>query len=785
MNNQNIAFQKYLKLLWVIYFLIIFLIMLIFCFVAGGYFGEMPKFEDLENPENNIASEVYSEDNVLLGTYFYENRSFVDFSELSPNIVNSLIATEDIRFTRHSGIDLKGLARVLIRTIILGNRGSGGGSTITQQLAKNLFPRDTTSYNNKVKKSFNLGITKFKEWVTAIKLERNYTKEEILVMYLNTVSFGSQSYGIKSAAKTFFNNSPDSLKLEEAALLIGVLKAPTWYSPVRNPERSLNRRNIVLSQLYKYNYINKNIFDSISKIPIILDYKVQDHQVGLATYFREYLRVTLNAKKPKRRNYYSFRSYAEDSVNWENDPLYGWCNKNSKPDGTPYNIYKDGLKIYATVNSRMQNYAENSVKNHLAEFLQPAFFEEHLYDENAPFSDVTEEQVEQIMLQAMRRSERYRLLKNAGKSSEEIINVFNTPVEMRVFSWEGEKDTIMSPFDSIRYYKYYFRASLMSMDPYTGQVRAYVGGPNFEYFKYDMVTLGKRQVGSTIKPFLYTLAMQEGFTPCYKVANVPITFIVNDTTWTPKNSGRADMIGKKVTLKWGLANSANYISAWVMDQFNPYAVIDIIKKMGVKSHIDPVYSLFLGTSEITLYEMTAAFNTFVNKGIYISPVFVTRIEDKNGNVLATFNPRKIEAISEETAYLMINLLEGVVNSGTAIRLRSQYEFRNEIAGKTGTTQKHSDGWYIGVTPELVTGIWVGAEDRSVHFKRIGMGQGARMAMPIWAEYMKSIYNDKYLNFTLKDFEKPKNFTIELDCKKYEEENEIDIPDASEYLDEIN
>ena len=782
-QNKN-RFRLYNRIFWSLFILLFTLIVLLFILVAYGKFGTMPTFEQLENPDNNIASEVYTEDNELIGTYYYQNRTYINFQDLSPDLVNALIATEDIRYTRHSGIDIRGLARVVFRTILLRQSQSGGGSTISQQLAKNLFPRDTTIYHSRFKRNMNLGIDKFQEWVTAVKLERNYTKEEIIVMYLNTVPFGSNAYGIKSAAKTYFNTTPDSLKLEEAALLVGMLKGQTLYNPVRNPDRSLARRNIVLSQMKKYKYINKEVYDSVLLLPIELEYNIQDHQVGLATYFREYLRVTLGASKPKRRQYYSSSAYRADSIEWFNNSLYGWCNKNLKPDGTPYNLYRDGLKIYTTINSKMQKKAEEAVKNHLSEYLQPAFFAEKKDDENAPFSDVTEDQIEDIMMLAMRRTERYRKLRLAKKSDEEIIEIFNQPVEMTVFTWKGEKDTIFSPFDSIRYYKHFFNASLMSVDPSTGHVRAYVGGSNFKYFKYDMVTLGSRQVGSTVKPFLYTLAMQEGYNPCYEVPNVPTTFIVGDTTWTPKNSGSSSMVGRMVTLKWGLAHSSNYVSAWVMRQYNPYPIIDIMRKMGIRSYVDPVYSLFLGTSEITLQEMTSAFNTFVNKGVYVSPVYITRIEDKNGNVISTFNAQKVEAISAETAYLMVNLLEGVVNGGTAIRLRTTYEFTNEIGGKTGTTQKHSDGWFIGITPELVTGVWVGAEDRSVHFKHIGMGQGARMAMPIWAEYMKSLYEDEELNFKLKDFDKPKNFNIELDCAKYEEEVEIEYQDYNEYLEDF-
>jgi penicillin-binding protein 1A len=763
--------NTFYNIFWGLFISGIVIIILVFLLISVGAFGYMPSFEELENPKNYIASEVYSEDNVLLGNIYYENRSFVNFDELSPDIVKALIATEDIRFTKHSGVDIKGLMRVMVRTILLGERQSGGGSTITQQLSKNLFPRDTARFESKVYKYSKLVLNKFKEWVVSIKLERNYTKEEILVLYLNTVPFGSNSYGIKSAAKTFFNTTPDSLKTEEAAMLIGMLKAPTLYSPVRNPEKAIKRRNTVLSQMYKYKFINYHQYDSLAKLPIKLNYRIQDQNVGLATYLREYLRIIMTKNKPEKSKYLNYQTYQSDSIEWETNALYGWCNKNRKPDGTAYNLYKDGLKIYTTINSRMQKYAEEALEEHLKKNIQPAFYDEQKWNKNAPFdAELTKEQVDAIISSSIKRSDRYIRGRMNGKSYEEIIKEFYKPVQMTVFSWHGEIDTIMKPIDSIRYYKYFFRASLMSVEPNTGYVKAYVGGPNFKYFKYDMVTEGKRQVGSTIKPFLYTLAMQVGYSPCRKVPNAPVTFIVGDSTWTPKNSGRKEDVGKMVTLEWGLANSANYVSAWLMQQFNPQSVVDIIKKMGVKSFIDPVLSIFLGTAEISLYEMVGAYNTFANKGIYITPIFVTRIEDSNGNVLATFIPQVNEVISEETSYLMTRLLQGVVNKGTAARLRSEYKFTNEMGGKTGTTQNHSDGWYIGITPELVTGIWVGAEDRSIHFRTLEYGQGARLALPIWGKYMQRVYNDKFLNLSKKPFDKPKSMPEYINCKDESDKN---------------
>ncbi len=787
MTDQTKNYRTYLYWFWGIVVAIFVFFILLFWMISRGYMGFMPTFEDLENPNNNVASEVYSTDKALLGTYYIQNRTFVNFDELSPNIVNALIATEDIRFTKHPGIDVRGLARVLLKTIMLGNESAGGGSTITQQLAKNLFPRDTVTYDSTIARGINLVMAKFKEWVTAVKLERNYTKEEILVMYLNTVPFGSQSYGIKAAAQTFFNKSPHSLKAEEAAILVGVLKAPSWYSPVRNTARALKRRNVVLSQMEKYNYISEARYDSIVKLPIELDYKVQNHNVGPATYFRAHLRNLMNAERPRRKNYASYYSFMEDSVEWERNPLYGWCNKNAKPDGEPYNLFRDGLKIYTTLDSRMQKYAEQAIAEHLGKELQQDFFEENEGREKAPFSnDLEMGQVEELLKNAMRRTDRYWHLARRDLPEDSILAVFNTPVEMKVFSWDGEKDTTMTPLDSIKYYKHFLRAGFMSMNPRTGHVKAYVGGIGFKHFKFDHVAKAKRQVGSTMKPFVYTLAMQEGHTPCDRVPNVPTTFYINDTTWTPKNSaGLEEYLGKYVTLKWGLANSVNYITAWIMKQYNPYAVIDIMRKMGITSYIEPVPSIALGTCDISLYEMVSAYSTYANKGVHVEPVYVTRIEDRNNNVIATFKPRKMEAISEETAYLMLKLLQEVVNSGTGIRLRFRYEFTNEIGGKTGTTQNQSDGWFMGVTPQLVSGAWVGGEVRSIHFRSIAQGQGANMALPIWALYMKKVYDDPELNIMYDAaFDKPKGFNVKMECDGVKDKKpDGNYPDYNDYMDQ--
>jgi len=771
MSKIKFTTKSYLRLFWVLVLIPIVTIILLFTLISFETLGEMPTFKELENPENNLASEIYSDDGVLLGTVFWDDRSYAKYEELPQNIIDALIATEDVRFHRHSGIDARGLVRVLVYSILMNDRSSGGGSTITQQLAKNLFPRDTTTFKTSFGRTFHLGISKFKEWVTAVKLERNYTKDEIIGMYLNTVPFGGITYGIKSASKSYFNKLPDSLKIEESALLVGMLKAPSFYSPVRHPERAQLRRNVVLSQMNKYDFISNEEFDSLSIIPIELNYKVQDHNQGLATYFREYLRLTLNKSKPNKKNYFSWRDYRNDSIEWVNNPLYGWCKKNKKPDGSDYDLYRDGLRIYTTIDSRMQKYGEEALKEHLSQELQDDFNNEQENNPNAPYyEELGSNELADIIDLAMRRTERYRSLRRGDVEMDSIKAVFNTPVEMTVFSWEGEKDTIMSPLDSLLYYKKFLRAGFMSMNPHNGYIKAYVGGPNFKHFKYDHITQGKRQVGSTIKPFLYTLAMQEGYSPCHQVPNVPSTFMLNDTTWTPKNSGPSSRDGQMVTLKWGLAHSVNYISAWLIKQFNAVSVIDVMRKMGITSRIAAVPSIFLGTSDISLYEMTSAYSTYSNKGVHAEPVFVTRIEDKNGNVLARFTSAKNEAISEQTAYLMTNLLQSVVQEGSGGRVRWKYGMYNEIGGKTGTTQNNSDGWFMGVTPNLVSGVWVGGEDRSIHFEATTVGGGHNMALPIFALYMKKIYNDTTIVGVTQDdeFEKPLNFSIEIDCDTYEE-----------------
>lgn len=759
--GNNLNFRKYLIRFWFTFIAVVLFVVLLFVSISLGWLGFMPSFETLENPKSNLASEIISADQEVLGKYFIENRTNITFPELSPNLINALVATEDIRFKRHSGIDIRAFGRVAYG--IITGKNMGGGSTITQQLAKNLFLRQPN------RTFLGMVLVKFKEWVVAAKLERNYSKEEIIAMYFNTVDFGSHSYGIKSAARTFYNKEPNELSVDEAATMVGILKAPSWFSPVRNPQRAMERRNVVMSQMQKYNFITREDFEEFRDLPIDMsNYSIQDHNAGLAPYLREYLRMIMYAKKPDPERYNSRDSYVEDSVNWADNDLYGWINKNIKPDGSYHNIYKDGLRIYTTINATMQRYAEEAVTEHLSLDIQPAFFKHWRNDRNAPFdfeSGIAREEIAKIMESSKRRSDRYRDLRQAGMPTDSIDMNFNTAIPMRVFTWKGEKDTIMSPMDSIRYYKFYIRSGLMSMEAQTGYVRAYVGGVDYKHFQYDQVSMGRRQVGSTFKPFVYTLAMQEGdYSPCSYVPNVQQTVeLPTGEYWEPKNSSRFKE-NEMVTLKEALANSINWVSAFLIKRYPPQAVVTMIRKMGVTAPIDPVPAICLGTPDISLYEMVGAMNTYANKGVYIEPVFVTRIEDRHGNVISRFIPRTQEAMSEETSYLMLALMKGVVESGTGMRLRGKYQLRNPIAGKTGTTQSNSDGWFMGITPDLTTGVWSGGEDRSVRFRIMALGQGANLALPIWALYMQKIYADTTLNISIGDFEPPVNgLEIETDC----------------------
>ena len=748
-------------------------------------FADIPSFEDLENPDSKLATQVIAEDGEILTTFHIENRSYVTYDELSPNLVNAAIATEDVRFYNHSGIDFRALARVAFKTVLGGNSGQGGGSTITQQLAKTLYPREDVSSKIPGMSVLKMVWIKLKEWITAVKLERNYTKDEIMNMYMNQVFFGSNAYGIKAASQTFFAKNPTDLTVEESATLVGMVNKPTRYNPALNPDKSLVRRNFVISQMEKAGFLTKAECDSIQQIPITLSYQIQDHNAGFGPYFRDMLRRTMNAKKPKKSSYAQYEDYVVDSLQWADDGLYGWLNKNKKADGSSYNLDKDGLRIYTTINYKMQKYAEEAVAEHLGKDLQKSFWRDLRRKTNKPFSnDIPKETINQLMKQARRWSDRYRIMKNNGASEAEIVKSFDQPVEMRVFSWnrKGYIDTVMTPNDSIKYYKSHLRAAFMAIEPHTGHVKAYVGGPNYRYFKYDNVRQGKRQVGSTIKPFLYTLAMQEGMSPCDKVVNVPQTFIVGDTTWTPKSTDKDEWIGQTVTLKWGLTKSSNNISAYLMKQYGPNAMVEMMRKMGVGSYLDPVYPLCVGSADISVYEMVSAYNTFPSKGVYVSPIFVTRIEDNMGNVLGEFNNSKREAVSEYTAYLMANLMQGVVNSGTGVRLRAKYGLKGEIAGKTGTTNDQSDGWFIGYTPSLTAGVWVGAEDRQVHFESLSLGGGSNMALPIWGLFMQKVMKDGTLGVYETDrFVAPPGISLNLDCDGSDADAAVRAEESEEYF----
>ena len=710
---------------------------------SHNYYGALPNFEELENPKNNLATEIISEDGVVLGKYFFENRSKIKFEELPENLIHALVATEDIRFEKHSGIDVRALLRA-ITGLIFRSENSGGASTITQQLAKMLFTKKPSTGIERV-------MQKLKEWIIAARIEKTYTKNEIITMYLNRFDWINNAVGIKSAAKVYFNKKPIDLKIEESAMLIGMLKNPSLYNPKRRGDLTKKRRNTVLIQMNKYGYIKDSTLELNLKKEINLNFSQASHNHGLAPYFREYLREEMKT----------------------------WCENNKKADGSNYNIYTDGLQIHTTINSRLQRFAEEATKTHIAE-LQEVFYKHWDGFTNAPYpKDFDKKTIEKIIDQAIKRSVRYKKMVKRNKSQFEIKKAFEKKVSMRLFSWKGEIDTILSPKDSIRYNKFFLHTGMMSMDPKTGHVKAYVGGINYKHFKYDHVKKGKRQVGSTFKPFLYSLAIQEGYTPCYEVPNVPVVFDKTiwglEKDWIPKNSDdKYDELS--LTLKFGLANSINTITAYIMKQFGPQAVVDLAKKIGIQSKILAVPSLCLGTFDLSVYEMVGAYSTFVNKGIWIEPIFITHIKDKNGVLLEEFSPKTQEAMSKKTSQIMVRLLQGVVEgvyspeadktTGTGMRIRHKYGLKNEIGGKTGTTQNNSDGWFIGITPNLVTGVWTGCEDRSAHFRTTYYGQGANMALPIFAEYLQRVYRDT-LNTKIYpvSFDIPKSIDISLDCGK--------------------
>jgi len=739
-------FSKYIKWFWGIILGGFLFISLLFLLASWGVFGALPTFEELENPENNLATEIISSDGKTLGKYAVENRTPIKYKDIPESMVKALVATEDERFYEHSGIDFRGTARAILKP------GSGGASTITQQLAKMLFTKKAS------RNIFKRVLQKVKEWVVAVKLERQYTKEEIITMYLNKYDFLNQAVGVRSAARIYFGKEPKDLDVKESAMIVGMLKNPSLYNPRphRNPVGTRNRRNVVLSQMEKYDFITEEVRDSIQKLELELNYSPESHREGTATYFRAYL----------------------------TDFMKKWIDENPKPDGSKYNLYNDGLKVYTTIDSRMQKYAEDAVEKHMPR-LQAEFFNQNTPERNktAPFLDLKPDEITSILNRGMRQSERWRIMKANGKSESEIIASFNKPTAMTVFSWKGEIDTIMKPMDSMRYYKSFLHTGMMSMDPQTGHVKAWVGGINMKHFQYDHVKQGKRQVGSTFKPFVYATAIDQlHLSPCDTFPNTKVTIEAgkfgNPEAWSPENSDFK--YGGFKTLKNALANSTNTITARLMDQVGPQPVVDMAKKLGVESDIPAVPAIALGTPDLSVYEMVAAYATFANKGVYNEPVLVTRIEDKNGTVLYQFTPKTKDVLSEEVAYVTTNLMQGVTEDGSGARLRTKgadqwnvvykeiitgypYEFTNPIAGKTGTTQNNSDGWFMGMVPNLVTGVWVGADDRAAHFRNTAYGQGASMALPIWGLYMKSCYDDKTLDVSKADFERPQNLSIRVNC----------------------
>lgn len=721
-----------------------------------GWIGYMPDIEDLQNPINRFATQVYSSDGKVIGTWNLnkENRIVIPYKKMSPYLVQALVATEDERFYEHSGIDFRALGRAIIKRGILGQTNAGGGSTITQQLAKQLYSSTAQSAAQRM-------LQKPIEWVIAIKLERYYTKEEIIALYLNYFDFLHNAVGIKTAANTYFNKEPKDLTVCEAATLIGLCKNPSFFNPVRYPERAKERRNVVLSQMVKAGYMDRAEYQNYSSEPLTLNFHRTDHKDGTATYLREFLRQYMMAKRPVRTDYPSWNNvqFVADSIAWDTDPLYGWCNKNFKKDGSPYNVYSDGLKVFTTIDSRMQKYAEEAVYQHVARYLQPAFDKENKPKPSSPYSDkLTPQQIRNILNRSITQSERWRTMKAAGCTPEEIKEAFRKKIEMTVFTYHGDIDTLMSPLDSIRYYKGFLRSGFMSMDPKTGAVKAYVGGLDYPHFMYDMVSLGRRQVGSTIKPFLYSLAMENGFTPCDYAPNRQQTYIVAGRPWTPRNVSHA-RYGQMVPLKWGLAQSNNWISAYLMSKLNPNQFVQILHDFGIHNpDIHPSMSLCLGPCEVSVSEMVSAYTVFANHGIRTAPMFVSRIEDNEGNTIATFQPRMNEVIGAANAMKMLTMLMGVVDNGTAGRLRYRYNFQGQIGAKTGTTNNNSDGWFIGFTPQLVSGCWVGGEDRDIHFDRGQMGQGATMALPIWAIFMKKVYADRSLGIDpMAKFDLPEDY----------------------------
>ncbi len=747
-KNKSARNKKIIIAMWLTFVLLVVIAAGFLSLIYNGHIGYMPPVEELKNPQDKYASVVYSSDGEELGRYFRNtgNRVYADYDDISQHVIDALIATEDIRFESHSGIDLRALMRAAIKTIILRQKNAGGGSTITQQLAKQLYSPNSEGL-------FERALQKPIEWMIAIKLERYYSKEEIIKMYLNQFDFLYNAVGIKSAAYVYFGKEPKDLSIEEAATLIGMVKNPSYYNPIRQNERTRQRRNVVLEQMFKADMITENELNSLQQLPLKLDFHRVDHKEGLAPYFREELRRILRAKKPKREDYMAWekQKYVDDSLAWETNPLFGWIEKNPKPDGTKYDLYTDGLKIYSTIDSRMQRYAEEAVINHMSNTLQPRFFKEKRKVKGAPYTTNREElsskQLASLISTAQKQSDRYRIMTKAGISEEEITKAFNTPIEMKVFSYSGTIDTVMTPLDSILYHKHFLRTGFMSMDPRSGYVKAYVGGPNFYYFQYDMVSTGRRQIGSTIKPFLYTYAMEEGFTPCDEMLNEQPTIIdESGRPWAPRNASKA-RVGEMVDLRWALTNSNNWISARLMDQLNPATLARNMHNFGITNYIDPVKSLCLGPCDVSVKEMVTAYTAFANKGMRVDPIFVSSIADANGNIISEFTPNHTEVISEKAYYKILSILLNVVNSGTGSRLRrAPYNLTAEMGGKTGTTNFNADGWFMGFTPQLVSGVWVGGDERYIHFNGMADGQGASMALPIYGLYISKVYADESLPY---------------------------------------
>ena len=744
--------KTFVRILWGTLCAVIVFLAVSFTSIWFGWIGYMPDLEDLQNPISRYASQVYSVDGKILGTYNMnrENRVHDDYDGISHYLVQALVATEDERFYDHSGIDFIALTRAVVKRGILGQKSAGGGSTITQQLAKQL-------YSATAKSTLERLLQKPIEWVIAVKLERFYTKEEIITMYLNYFDFLHNAVGIKTAADVYFDKDPKNLTLTESATLIGLCKNPSYFNPVRYPERCTDRRNVVLGQMLKAGYLTNEEYQKAHDEPLALNFHRVDHKDGIATYFREFLRQYIMAQKPTLEDYPSWNrvQFTIDSLAWETDPLYGWCNKNHKKNGEPYNVYTDGLKIFTTIDSRMQKYAEEAVLKHVGNYLQPAFTKENRTKPNAPFTNaLTAAEVKGILNRSIRQSERYRAMKEQGATESEIQKAFRTPVEMSVFTYHGDIDTVMTPLDSIRYIKSFLRSGFVSMDPHNGAVKAYVGGVDFTHFTYDMATQGRRQVGSTIKPFLYALSMSNGMSPCDVAPNVQRSY----GNWTPRNGSRS-RYGQMVTLKWGLAQSNNWISAYLMSRINPQDFLRILRDFGINTYgVYPSIVLCLGPNEASVCEMVSAYTTFANHGIHCSPMFVSKIEDNEGNVIATFQPRMNEVISEESAYKMLEMLKAVMDGGTGSRMRYKYKVECDMGGKTGTTNRNADAWFMGFTPSLVSGCWVGGEDRDIHFDSTRMGQGANMALPIWAYYMKKVFADRSLGYDPNEkFDIPEDF----------------------------